>query len=136
MKKISKIGSVQSCFLWAKVLICYMSNQSIAQHNLINVCPALTADLTSLTVTNAPQGISVSFHTGSIASDANLVSIPTTVGAGTYYAAFYDNINKFYSDNTTEIVVLIESCEPTCDDENIHTKQAKSKQASHCFLIK
>ena len=73
-----------------------------------NICPATTADLTSITATNTPTGTTISWHTGSTATNANVIS-GTALAAGTYYASFYDSVGNCYSP-TTAVVVTINGC--------------------------
>jgi len=78
-----------------------------------NTCPATTVDLTNaLTPNNQPANTTVTWHTGQPADGTNLVTDATMVGAGTYYAAFFDATNDCYSDNSTEILVTIKPCGP------------------------
>ncbi len=91
--------------------------------SLGNACPATTADLTTVTAINSPGGGAVlTWHTATPATNANKIatpnspSDPTAVGAGTYYAAFYDGSVDCYSgvagDGTTAITVTITA--PCC----------------------
>lgn len=69
---------------------------SLSSSTLSNTCPATTADLTSITASNLPSGLSLTWHTATPATNANKVT-GTSVAAGTYYAAFYDATNDCYS---------------------------------------
>ncbi|OYU93987.1 MAG: hypothetical protein CFE21_18255 [Bacteroidetes bacterium B1(2017)] len=54
-----------------------------------NVCPAQTVDLTAapaLVSSTCPSGFAIEWHTGTVASAANLVTTPAAAAAGTYYA--------------------------------------------------
>lgn len=61
-----------------------------------NVCPAIVASLPN-TPSNIPSGTMLTWHTSVPTTDANKVIAPTQVGAGNYYASFYDDINGCYS---------------------------------------
>ncbi len=97
---------------------------------ITNVCPATTVDLTTAySASNLPSGTSISWHTAQPADGTNLVGDATMVGAGTYYAAFYDATNMCYSDNSTEISVQINSCAPitnTCPATTVDLTTAYS----------
>lgn len=73
-----------------------------------NICPATTADLTAITASNKPAGTTLTWHTGATASSANTIS-GTMVGAGTYYASFYDSVGNCYSP-TKMVTVTINPC--------------------------
>ncbi len=77
--------------------------------NLTNTCPATTVDLTTQVPCNVPSGATLTWHTGSVATAANKLPNPASVGAGTYYAAFEDATNNCYSP-TTAYTVTIQSC--------------------------
>lgn len=76
---------------------------------LSNRCPETTANLNSLPVASQPFGTTLTWHTGTPATNANTVSNPGAVGPGTYYAAFYDAVGNCYSP-TTPILVTITEC--------------------------
>jgi uncharacterized repeat protein (TIGR03803 family) len=80
-----------------------------------NVCPATKADLTTITATNLPANTVLSFHSATPAKAANKLATPNAVGAGTYYAAFFDAANQCYGgatagSATAAITVSIASC--------------------------
>lgn len=102
---------------------------------LTNSCPTTTVDLTTLdtTETNNPgNGVTVSFHTGPTASTANLVGTATAVTSGTYYAAFYDSANNCYSDNTSPILVVMNSCIPLAPMR--HGKHFQNGEQQHMYF--
>jgi uncharacterized repeat protein (TIGR03803 family) len=81
----------------------------------LNNCPATKADLTTITATNLPANTVLSWHTATPAKATNKVATPNSVGAGTYYAAFYDAANLCYGgatagSATTAVTVSIASC--------------------------
>ncbi|MEE1964596.1 LamG-like jellyroll fold domain-containing protein, partial [Allomuricauda taeanensis] len=75
----------------------------------VSSCEETTFDFTSLTPTNAPDGenIELTWHTGTPATDSNLVEDATAVAPGTYYAAFHDREIACYSAEPTEVVFTI-----------------------------
>lgn len=89
---------------------------ALSASTLNNVCPATTADLTSITASNTPAGTSVTWHNATPASNANKIANANSVNAGTFYAAFYDGVNDCYSgvsgNGTTAVTVTINT--PCC----------------------
>jgi gliding motility-associated-like protein len=90
---------------------------------LKNTCPAATADLTTISAANKPASSSVimTWHTAIPTSEFNKVSNPSAVISGTYYAVFYDVVNKCYAGNgkaTTTVIVSIDNCSPKCNAGN------------------
>jgi hypothetical protein len=77
-----------------------------------NVCPAATADISSLVSSTCPSGSSLEWHTVSTGlSASNKVADPTTVGAGTYYPVCYDATAACYSPTpATGVTVTITTC--------------------------
>jgi uncharacterized repeat protein (TIGR03803 family) len=81
---------------------------SLTAQSISNQCPLTSADLTTL---NAEQ--SVSWHTAVPALTSNRVAEPDRVGAGTYYAAYYDQANDCYSSvSSAAVTVSIGYCNP------------------------
>jgi gliding motility-associated-like protein len=83
-----------------------------------NACPSTTADLTKITASNRPVGIVMEWHTSSTVTATSRVNNPSAVGAGTYYAIFYDPTNTCYAGNgqaTTKIIVTISNCSSPCN---------------------
>jgi large repetitive protein len=75
-----------------------------------NVCPATTADISSLVSSTCPVGSSLEWHNVSTGlSAANKVTNP--VSAGTYYPVCFDATNACYSPApTTGVTVTITTC--------------------------
>lgn len=57
-------------------------------------CGSSQANLSSITASNVPSGAALTFHSSSTPTASNKV---TTVGTGTYYAAFEDATNNCFS---------------------------------------
>lgn len=81
--------------------------------NASNICPATTVNLGSYFIGTAPAGTSLVWfnnntHTGSP------VSNPSAVGAGTYYAYYYDAPNTCYSPPSIPVNVTINACPALC----------------------
>ena len=81
---------------------------ALSATSISNVCPATTANLTSITASNKPSGTTLSWHTASPATTANEIS-GNMVAGGTYYASFYDSVGNCYSP-TTAVTVTINGC--------------------------
>ena len=86
-------------------------------NSISNNCPAITADLTTITATNTPANTIIKWHTATPATAANAVANPAAVVAGTYYAVFFDVQNGCYGgatsgSATTSVTVTITS--PCC----------------------
>ena len=85
-----------------------------------NVCPAVTADLTTITASNLPNGSIITWHTATPASATNKVPNASAVAAGTYYAVFYDSTAACYGGTlsgsaTSTVVVTIIICDADGD---------------------
>jgi len=76
-----------------------------------NVCPATTVSLAAVTATNIPASVTLTWHTGTPASNANKFTNISAVTAGTYYAAFYDASGGCYSP-AAPFKVTINNCNP------------------------
>lgn len=79
-----------------------------------NACPLTTVDLSSITAANQPANTTLSWHTGTPANSTNILTGTTSVGASTYYAAFYDAAANCFSTATTAVTVTITTC-ITCE---------------------
>ncbi|WP_370729836.1 Ig-like domain-containing protein [Fibrella arboris] len=82
-----------------------------------NVCPATTVDLSTITASNTPANTTLTWHSGTPATSANKLSSVNAVGAGTYYAAFYDATNDCYSGTgsaTTQVTASVTTCAAPC----------------------
>jgi uncharacterized repeat protein (TIGR03803 family) len=82
----------------------------LAANKAINICPATTADLTLLEYGTPPSGSVVTWHTAKPVSTANKVANPTSVTAGTYYAAYYNSGATCYSPASSAVTTTIISC--------------------------
>jgi len=82
---------------------------ALSTTTISTVCPANTADLTSINTSNEPTNTTLTWHTSIPANDTNKISNPTAVTANTYYAAFYYASTGCYSDangtGTTAVTV-------------------------------
>jgi gliding motility-associated-like protein len=58
---------------------------------------AATYNLTNITASNTPAGTTLTWHSGTPATNGNTVGNPSAVSSGVYYAAFYDAVNDCYS---------------------------------------
>lgn len=71
-----------------------------------NTCPSTTVNLTSF----ATGSGTIEWHDGNPVSSGNKVADPTAVGAGTYWAVYFDAVNNCYSPVSTPVVVTITPC--------------------------
>ena len=60
-----------------------------------------TFDLTTITASNTPASTSLTWHSGTPATNGNTLASANAVTVGTYYAAFYDAVNDCYSPTAT-----------------------------------
>ncbi|MCD8403304.1 beta strand repeat-containing protein, partial [Tenacibaculum finnmarkense] len=65
-----------------------------------------TFDLTTITANSGPSGTNLSWHTGTPATSANLVTTLNAAPIGVYYAAFYHTASDCYSYYTTIFNVI------------------------------
>ncbi|WP_143092682.1 Ig-like domain-containing protein, partial [Arsenicibacter rosenii] len=76
-----------------------------------NTCPALTADLSTITASNTPLSTTLTWHSATPASMATEISSVSSVTAGTYYAAFKGvNSGSACYGPTTAVVVTLTIC--------------------------
>jgi hypothetical protein len=80
-----------------------------------NVCPATTANLSSLVSSTCPLGSNLEWHnTNTGLSAANKILAPTMVAAGTYYPVCFDATTVCYSPTpATGVSVTISVCPAT-----------------------
>ena len=111
------------------------SSPLLSSTSSTNVCPATTADLSTITASNVQLGAYISWHTSTPATNANKIS-GASVAAGTYYAAFHDSVNNCYSgftgDSTTAVTVTINSCGPVCSAGNIAPALSATTATNAC----
>lgn len=77
-----------------------------------NTCPTTTVDLKTLVDSTAkPAGTVVSYHSGSPATSANIISgtAVSMAAVGTYFAAYYNTTGLCFT-NASPIVVVSKSC--------------------------
>lgn len=86
---------------------------SLSITNVSVLCPNITTDLSSVTAFNTPSGAVLTWHTAPTANTANKIT-NTVVGAGTYYAAFYDSVLDCYSTSTAALIVTTTACPTFC----------------------
>ncbi len=80
---------------------------TVSSSGPVNVCPAVTINLTTLVTSATPSGGSILYKAANNPLSLN-VSTPPAVGAGTYYI-FYQNQEGCYSTGTS-VSVTINSC--------------------------
>lgn len=92
---------------------CPTTAPTLSGNVLSNVCPTTTVNLNSL-VTNIPPmsaDSTVRWFTNNGATGTPYAT-PTTAGAGTYYAFFYDTVDSCYGPASGAVTVTINSCPP------------------------
>lgn len=88
----------------------------LSNNSLNNVCPLTRVSLFNITASNLPQCNSVlTWHTGTPATFANTVTNSSSVGAGTYYASFFNSVSNCYSPTSPLVVTISSCCLPTLD---------------------
>jgi Bacterial Ig domain/Bacterial cadherin-like domain len=77
-----------------------------------NTCPVSTVDLMAhVDSTNKPAGAKITWHTGTPATAANLVSNPSTVStSGMYYVSYFDVATACYGPSSNPVTVNITIC--------------------------
>jgi Bacterial Ig domain len=105
--------SKRLCTLLLAFLCSYISINEIYAQTTSNICPATTVNLmTKIDSTSKPVGTVVTWHTSTPATALNRVPDPTSVGAGTYYAAYYDVLVKCFGTTIGPLAVTIVPCTP------------------------
>ncbi len=84
----------------------------LSQTTLVNLCPETMVDLSSINVLNQSGCNQLTWHSGLPANNANILA-STIVGAGSYFASFFDPALQCYS-QTTRVIVTVGQCPPTC----------------------
>jgi len=97
-----------------------------AQLTLSADCDSGTADLSGITTANPPANTTLTWHSATPVSNANLIANVTALSPGTYYAAFYSAVDDCYSPGTTVEVV------PACCLDN--PNRSSSRLLLYCFL--
>lgn len=90
-------------------LMMFGNSYSYGQISVNNQCPTQTVDLTTH-VSSPPVGTVVTWHTGSTPTSANKIANPSNVGAGTYFAAYFDATNNCFSPASAGVTVTTTPC--------------------------
>ena len=109
----------------------------LSASTLKNNCPIASANLMSITTSNKPvnQHVILQWHTSLPATTLNKVVNPASVSTGTYYAVFYDSINKCYSNagqDGTSVLVSLEDCNNKCIAGKEHPKFESNTHNNVC----
>jgi len=99
-------------FLWTPA--CAVNPPNLTTTSLSNSCPSNTVDLSSISATNQSSCYSLTWHTGTPATNTNVFTSLNNIGAGTYYASFFNQAANCYS-STSPLVVTINPCGPIFD---------------------
>jgi|GEM_PF-1992071 len=86
-----------------------------------NICPATTVNLNTQAFTGTiPSNATLQWWTTATRATGTQVSSPTAVGAGTYYAFYYDNTNNCWSPASAAVTVTINTCVPSPSCDNLY----------------
>lgn len=100
-------------FYYSSTEPCYSPGAKVTV--VSNACPSETVDLMALPHSTVPSGAElVWYKDGPYDDGGTLVADPETVGNGTYWPYFYDEVNDCYSPIGTPVVVAIKSCITYC----------------------
>ncbi|MDO5510351.1 MAG: hypothetical protein Q4F57_06620 [Weeksellaceae bacterium] len=110
----------------AKYSTAESATMAVTDPIVINSCENGTGDLTSHVASTQPSNLTITYHTGSPATDSNRISLQQAQNApvGTYFVAFYsENYGGCYSPTSSPLYVpkcLQNACpEETVDLTNI-----------------
>ena len=118
-------NGTETSFIACGIVVCNAGNNAPSvSATKTNICPATTANLSTIVPNNSPSGVVTTWHTSSPATLSNRVADSTAVGAGTYYAAFLDKINGCLSPTSTGVTVIITSPCPATFTFNCGTATA------------
>ncbi|MER0438263.1 hypothetical protein, partial [Emticicia sp. W12TSBA100-4] len=98
------------CRIILMVLLIFGKSYSYGQISVSNQCPTQTVDLTTHVSSTPPAGTIVTWHNEPTPTSINKIANPASVGAGTYYAAFYDAVNDCYSQTSEGVTVTTTPC--------------------------
>jgi len=102
--------------------ICNLPTPVLSATTLNIPCGQTTANLTTINSSNLPvatcNNYSLTWHTATPATTANTVANPAAVGAGTYYASFYNSGTYCYSPTTSVEVTVSGGTTPTFNFAN------------------
>jgi hypothetical protein len=79
-----------------------------------NLCPSAVANLNNITVSMAPSGSVLEWHTSATPTAGNKVPDPSSVNSGTYWATYFDSTNNCYSPTSTPVIVETTACSGLC----------------------
>ena len=85
------------------------ASPALSSTTLSNVCPATLVNLGSITASNLPANTTLTWHSSKVATTINKLSDVSGLGAGKYYAAFFDATNNCYSP-ADSVTVTINVC--------------------------
>jgi gliding motility-associated-like protein len=102
---------------------------TLSTTSLTATCPITTVNLGAVTTSNLPTttGVMMTWHTGSPASQANLItgSLTNLPAGPTYYAVFFDSVNDCYGSTTavttttTAITPVFTQVASICSGQNL-----------------
>ncbi|MWB96684.1 T9SS type A sorting domain-containing protein, partial [Flavobacterium sp. GA093] len=90
----------------------------LSKTTLTNVCPLVTVNLADAITETLPAGTQLRWFTSST-NTATPLSGTTTVGAGSYYARYFNGTTGLYSAASVAVTVTIVFCEGDCDNDKV-----------------
>ena len=112
--------SINNCYSPASnavtVTIYTITTPAVSATSATNTCPATTVDLNALVTTSTPVNTTLVWFTNNTHTGSPYAT-PTTAGAGTYYAFFFNSANNCYSPASSAVTVTITSCAPDTDGD-------------------
>lgn len=82
---------------------------ALSTTSINNVCPNQNVNLSPISTSNQPMNTTLTWHSTTPANGSTVITNISSLGAGTYYAAFYDTTNNCYSP-TTAVTANVNVC--------------------------
>ena len=101
------VDTVNNCYSPASAAV--TATVTLCPLNISNTCPSPSVDLALSHQGTVPNGYTLTFHSGTPATDANKITNPVTA-SGTYYGAYYFAGQSCYSATGGPLVVTITNC--------------------------
>jgi hypothetical protein len=95
------------CFSPASAAVTVTANCPL---NVATTCPAVSFDLSSRITTTPATGYTYTYHTGTPATEINMITDPVVTTAGTYYIGTYFAGQDCYTNTSRPIAVTITDC--------------------------
>ncbi len=133
MIKVTKYNSNWTYICDKTVNVTVTSSCPPGANCLSNICPAQSVNLNNAySIPNLPAGTTVSWHTGTPATDANRLTpaqAQNITTSGTYYAAINISGANCYS-NTVPVTVTISPCGGSSANQSLQVRSTDMNEAS------